>query len=52
MEETVSIADVKVNDILMNEERVCGIVKLSGKDISSGVGEITLHEMEEVNKKL
>ena len=48
---TVSIADVKVNDILMNGERVCGIVKLSGKDISSGVGEITLHEGNGRSKK-
>lgn len=41
---TLSIADIKVNDILSNGERVCGVVKLSGKDILSGVNEITLHK--------
>ena len=40
----ISIADVKVNDVLCHGERVCGVVKLCGRDISSGVREITLYE--------
>ena len=40
----ISIADIKVNDVLANGERVCGVVKLCGKDIISGVREITLYE--------
>lgn len=40
----ISIADVKVNDLLSGGERVCGVVRISGKEIASGVSEITLCE--------
>ena len=47
----LSIADVKVNDVLSDGERVCGVVKISGKDIASGVSEKTLYEGSGRSKK-
>jgi len=44
---SLSIADIKVNDVLCNGERVCGVVKLNGKDIASGVSENILFESTE-----
>lgn len=48
---TISIADVKVNDVLNHGERVCGVVKISGAEIASGVNEITLYEGNGTNEK-
>ena len=48
---SISIADIKVNDILFNEQRVCGVVKLNGKNIVSGVNEKILFESNGIDKK-
>jgi hypothetical protein len=47
---TTRIADIKVNDTLLNGERVCGIVKLCGQDISSGVNEFVVQDDTEIKE--
>ena len=39
----VSIPDVKVNDVLRNGERVCGVVQVDCKDVASGVSDYCLN---------
>ena len=46
------ISEVKVNDLLLGGQRICGVIKLNGKDILSGVRENILFEETETRKKI